>query len=133
VIQDTERDAAVVRQAIEAMGALQVDLVRELVHDDLVLELPFRPAPLPTRLDGDDAHAFMRLLTRVLTRLEFHSIAVHGSTTPGLVFAEYRSNGLTTTGAPYCNTYAAVFEVRDGRISRWREFFDPSVLQAAFP
>jgi uncharacterized protein len=124
-------DAEIVDRAIRAVGALDIAEARRWLADDLVLELPFRGGDLPRTLIGDDAHAFMAFLPRVFVRMNFTEIAVHGVTTSGVVAAEYVSNGVTKSGDPYCNSYAAFFDVADGKIVRWREYFNPDVIVAA--
>jgi ketosteroid isomerase-like protein len=124
-------DTEIVGRVITAMGVLDVDEVRRWVADDLVLELPFRAGGFPTTLVGEDAHAFMRLVDKLFERMDFYDIVVHGATPSGVIAAEYKSNGLTKTGKPYPNVYAAFLEVRDGKVIRWREYFNPDVVTAA--
>jgi len=130
-MSDVPSEAEIVERAIRAVGELDVDEVLRWVADDLVLELPFRAGGFPTTLVGADAHAFLRLVGRLFDRMDFFEIVVHGMTPSGVIVAEYKSNGLTRTGKPYRNQYAAFFEVRSGKVSRWREYFDPDVVAAA--
>jgi ketosteroid isomerase-like protein len=123
---------ALVRRLLEAVGRLDMDAALELVSDDLVLELPFR-ADGPRRLDGDDARAFMRLMPKVFSELSFRDVVIHGALPSGVVVAEYRSDGCTRAGHPYPNRYVGFFEVHDDRVARWREYYDPAVVAAAFP
>lgn len=124
-------DVEVVEQALRAMGELRMDDLFALIADDLVLELPFRAGGFPQTLVGDDARAFMKLVNRLFDRMDFWEITVHGPTPSGVIAAEYKSNGLTKTGKAYPNVYAAFFEVRDGKVSRWREYYNPDVVAAA--
>lgn len=125
-------DLATVRRAIDAMGDLDIDAVFELLADEFVLELPFRADGGRRRMEGDDARAFMRALPKLLTEMPFHDVVVHGALPSGEIVAEYRSAGITKAGRDYSNTYVAFLTVADGRIVRWREFFDPNVVAAAF-
>ncbi len=127
-----DRDVEVVRQLIARIGRLEVDAALELLADDLVLELPFRGDGGPRRLEGDAARRFIRAMPKLFATLPFHDIVVHGALPSGQVVAEYASDGTTHTGRSYRNTYVAFFGVRDGRIATWREYFDPSVVDAAF-
>jgi ketosteroid isomerase-like protein len=121
----------VVAKAIRAISDLDVDEALRWVATDLILELPFRSGGHPTTLVGADAHAFLRFMPKVFARMEFHDVVIHGATPSGLIAAEYRSNGLTRTGKPYANTYAAFFEVADGQVTRWREYFNPDIVTEA--
>ena len=124
-------DVEVVERAIRAVGDLDIEEARRWLADDLVLELPFRGGGLPCTLVGEDAHSFMALLPRIFERMHFTEVTVHGPTASGVIAAEYVSDGLTKAGLPYPNVYAAFFEVTDGKITRWREYFNPDVIVAA--
>ena len=124
-------DVEIVEQALRAMGELDIETLRSLMADDLVLELPFRSGGFPTTLVGPDAHGFMRLVKRLFDRMDFYDVVVHGQLPSGVIAAEYKSNGLTKTGRAYPNVYAAFLEVRDGKVTRWREYFNPDVVTAA--
>lgn len=126
-------DVGVVRRVIELVGGFEIEAALELVSDDLVLELPFRADGGPRLLEGDAATGFVRAMPKLFERLPFHDVVVHGRLPSGLVVAEYRSDGLTRTGRPYLNSYVGFFEVTDGRITSWREYFDPMVVAEAFP
>lgn len=127
------QDVNVVRELIDRIGRLDVDGALELVADDVVLELPFRGDGGPRRLEGDAARRFVRAMPKLFATLPFHDVVVHGTLPSGQVVAEYASDGTTHAGRSYRNTYVALFEVRDGRIATWREYFDPTVIAAAFP
>jgi hypothetical protein len=126
-------DVAVVEQAIGLLGALQIEQALELCTDDFVLELPFRADGGPRTMAGDDAKRFMRVLPKLLARLTLTDVVVHGALADGQIVAEYRSDGTTHAGQPYCNSYVGFFELREGRIARWREYFDPNIIARAFP
>lgn len=128
-VDDPDR---LVRRAIDAMGALDVEAVIALLADDFVLELPFRADGGSPRMESDAARAFMRAMPTLLAEMPFHDVVVHGALPTGEIVAEYRSDGVTHAGRPYRNRYVAFFTVRDGRIARWREFFDPTAVTSAF-
>lgn len=127
---DESTAVEIVERAIRAVGDLDIEGARRWLSDDLVLELPYRSGGQPRTLVGDDAHAFMALLPKLFDRMHFVDVDVHGPTPSGLIAAEYRSDGVTKSGRPYPNSYAAFFEVEDGRVVRWREYFNPDVVAA---
>jgi uncharacterized protein len=130
---NADHDVAIVREVIELVGRLEIEAALEHVTDDLVLELPFRGDGGPRRMEGDDAKAFMRAMPKLFSQLPFLDIEVHGSLPSGQVVAEYRSAGVTHAGRAYPNSYVTFFELRGDRIAIWREYFDPTVVTAAFP
>lgn len=126
-------DIRAVQRALDAMGELDIDAVSALLTDDFVLELPFRADGGPRELDAAAALAFMRAMPKLFRAMPFHDVVVHGALPSGEIVAEYRSEGVTKAGRDYPNRYVAFFTMCDGRIARWREFFDPNVVAAAFP
>jgi hypothetical protein len=64
------------------------------------------------------AHNFSRLFRNV--KNEFRSMVAEGN----LVLTEHRFSALLANGRDYVNDYCFAYEVRDGRISRIREYMD---------
>jgi ketosteroid isomerase-like protein len=133
VIAVDDDDLGTVRRALDAMGELDIAAVLALLDDEFVLELPFRADGGPRTLTDDDARAFMRAMPKLFREMPFHDVVVHGALPSGEIVAEYRSDGVTKAGRAYPNRYVAFFTMREGRIARWREFFDPNVVATAFP
>lgn len=125
-------DETVVRKLLEAVSALRIDDAAALLSPDLLLELPFRHDGGQSVLRGEAALRFIRSMSRLFSRMDFIGITVHGRAGSGVIAAEYRSNGLTKAGESYVNGYAGFFDVRDGKVTRWREYYDPVVIQKAF-
>ena len=125
-------DEALVRKLLEAVSALRIDDAAALLSPDLLLELPFRHDGGQPSLRGEAALRFIRSMPKLFTRMDFTEITVHGRAGSGVIAAEYRSNGLTKAGEAYVNGYAGFFDVRDGKVTRWREYYDPMVIQKAF-
>ena len=131
-VGEADRDVDVVRRALQLVSDLDMDAALELLTEDVVLELPFRSDGGPRTMRGADARSFFRSLPKLLSRLDFREVAVHGALPSGLVVAEYSSSGLTRSGKDYPNRYVGFFTLRDGLIAGWREYFDPTIVSAAF-
>lgn len=125
-------DAAVVRKVLELISDLRADEALQLVADDLLLEMPVRHDGGPPEMRGEAARRFIGAIPKLFSRMNFTEITVHGTTPGGVIAAEYASDGATRAGEPYRNRYAGFFEVRNGKIVRWREYFDPVVIKTAF-
>jgi ketosteroid isomerase-like protein len=126
-------DTEIVERVLGLMADLDVEAVLGYVADDLVLELPFRADGGPRRMEGDAAKRFIRAMPKLLDSMPFPEVVVHGPVPSGQIVAEYRSEGVTHAGRPYHNAYVGFFTLHDGRITSWREYFDPNVVAAAFP
>ncbi|MCU4186669.1 nuclear transport factor 2 family protein [Acidiferrimicrobium sp. IK] len=118
---------------IGLVGDLEVEAALQLTSDALVLELPFRSDGGPRRMVGHEAHAFVRAMPKLFSQLRFRDVVIHGQVRSGRVVAEYRAEGITRAGRPYPNSYVAFFELRDGQVASWREYFNPTVVASAFP
>jgi uncharacterized protein len=129
---DEHDGVGIVRRLIERVGALDIDGVMALLADDFVLELPFRVDGGPRRLVGEEAKSFIKLMPKLFSQLPFVDVTIHGPVPSGQIVAEYRSEGVTRNGRPYENAYVGFFEVEDGRVAAWREYFDPTVIATAF-
>lgn len=129
--QRTRSAADAARAFLTGLEALDIDGALANFHDDAVQEMPFAPPGFPDRLDGiaalrrqygglPDAYTSMRFpIGRVID---------DGDT----AVVEYRGEIELRGSGRYDNDYIGVFEARDGRIARFVERFDPTVLSAAF-
>jgi ketosteroid isomerase-like protein len=126
-----------VRAVVELLATLsggRYDEVELRLTPDAVFHAPYLHGSGPG-VEGGPAVAAMlrRFLGRSFDPLSFTIDRIHLGLDPSTVVVEYRSAGLTrVSGAPYANTYVGIFEVRDGRIALWREFFDPRQVDLAF-
>lgn len=125
-----------IRQLLALSGAMDVEGLAGLLAPDVVMELPYAPEPLPRRYDGlSEVLAFQRLAAGLFSSFALEVdrvLVVDGGRS---VVAEYRSQGVAAgSGLPYRNQYVTVFDLDSGgRVRRWREFYDPAAVQAAFP
>ena len=119
---------ALAERVITTCGNLRPQEVREDFAEDAVLALPYAPAGTPKETVGrDQIVAYISLLGNYI---EPGIFADHAFDTlagdPGVVVARYSaSTRLLTTGSPYENTYITLVTVRDGKVARYEEFFDP--------
>jgi uncharacterized protein len=126
-----------IRELLALAGAMDVEGIARHLAPDVVMELPYAPPPLPRRYDGLSAVlGFQRRTAGLFERFVIEVERVHvapGPTT--VVVAEYRSDGVVAaSGRPYRNRYVTVFELDPSdRIRRWREYYDPAAVRAAFP
>jgi ketosteroid isomerase-like protein len=72
-------------------------------------------------------------MRRSFADLRAYDITTHAMVEDGPAIATWRPEG-TTAGKPrpYRNTYISMIQARDGRIDRYREYFDPLASLRAF-
>ncbi|MBP2051213.1 ketosteroid isomerase-like protein [Streptomyces griseochromogenes] len=103
----------------------------DLWDDDGVLEFPFAPEGWPERLEGKTAVAdYMRHYPDHVDVHDFPDVKIHQTTVPETVVVEMRGVGrLVETGRPFNMTYIAVVTVKDGRITSYRDYWNPLAVQ----
>ncbi|WNE95289.1 nuclear transport factor 2 family protein [Streptomyces luomodiensis] len=95
--------------------------------EDGVMEFPFAPDGWPERLAGKEAiAAYMRHYPDHIDLREFPALRIHQTTDPQTIVVEMRGVGrLVRTGSPFDMTYIAVVTVRDGRVTSYRDYWNP--------
>jgi ketosteroid isomerase-like protein len=129
-----ERNMAIVRRYIDAINRWDFDAKRELLAEDAVFEMPYAPEGFERRIDGrDNILAFVETIPSIIDAENLHDVRLETYySDPGEIIAEYRSDMvLKPTGAEYRNEYVSRFTVRDGRITRFAEHYDPIRLVVA--
>ena len=133
----TPTPAERIREVLALAGAMDVEAIARHLAPDVVMELPYAPPALPRRYDGLSAVlAFQRSSKALFSRFALEVERVHVAEGPAtVVVAEYRSAGVVAaSGREYRNRYVTVFELDPSdRIRRWREYYDPAAVRAAFP
>ncbi|NEM05691.1 nuclear transport factor 2 family protein [Geodermatophilus normandii] len=126
------QERAVVEAYLDAVGRLDLPAIEATFADDVELVLPYAPPGFPKVSRGRAAamEVYPEGLMDPMDFSDYRIDALEGR--PGEWVAEYTSNTrVLTTGRPYRNTYISRFSIRNGRITRLAEFFDPIVLVTA--
>jgi uncharacterized protein len=129
-----EQNMAVVRRYIDAINRWDFDTKRELLADDAIFEMPYAPEGFERRITGrDNIIAFVETVPAIIDAENLHDVRLATLyADPGEIVAEYRSDMvIKPTNAPYRNEYVSRFTVRDGRITRFAEYYDPIRLVVA--
>ncbi|QTZ90299.1 nuclear transport factor 2 family protein [Streptomyces auratus] len=92
-----------------------------------VMEFPFAPQGWPERLAGKEAiAAYMRPYPDHIDLHDFPDLRIHQTTDPETIVVEMRSVGrLVETDSPFDMTYIAVVTAQDGRITSYRDYWNP--------
>ncbi|MEU4270069.1 nuclear transport factor 2 family protein [Streptomyces sp. NPDC026092] len=103
--------------------------------EDGVMEFPFAPPGMPSRLDGREAiAAYMRPYPDSIDVHDFPEadLRIHETTEPRTIVVEMRGVGRLVEGDhPFDMTYIAVVTVEDGRFTSYRDYWNPlAVLDA---
>ena len=116
---------AVVRKFCSSFAAHDAEAVRPFFTDDVV----YHNIPMDPVVGADNAVAFLAGFLSMCDKMEFeiHHLAVNGD----VVLTERTDTftmGDTVAPLPVMGT----FEVRDGRICAWRDYFDMAQVTKMF-
>ncbi|ONF74332.1 nuclear transport factor 2 family protein [Amycolatopsis keratiniphila] len=103
----------------------------DLWSDEGTMEFPFAPDGWPKRLEGKQAvAAYMRHYPDHVELHDFPGLRIHQTTDPETIVVEMRGVGrLVETDAPFDMTYIAVVTVHEGRITSYRDYWNPLAVQ----
>ncbi|MDC0770245.1 nuclear transport factor 2 family protein [Streptomyces sp. HD] len=99
----------------------------DLWDEDGVFEFPFAPEGWPRRLEGKAAvFDYMRDYPDHIDLHDFPDLKIHQTLDPETIVVEMRGVGrLVPSGDPFDMTYVAVVSVADGRITHYRDYWNP--------
>ena len=126
-----EQMEARVYAALNAIVRADMAPFLALFHEDGVMEYPFRPPGPPERIAGKPALA--AALGHYPDHLRLHRILPHATHhAPDVMVLEFAADGTAVaTNRNFHQTYVAVIAHSDGKVSSWRDYWDPLVAAQA--
>lgn len=110
---------AIVLEFCDAWKARDVDAILGFFHDDAVYHnIPIEPAVGP-----DAIRAVVEMFVPPADAIEFEVHQIFSNAAGDTVFTE-RTDRFVMGGKTIALPVAGVFELRDGRIAAWRDYFD---------
>ena len=123
------RPAEVAERFLRAMVSPDPGEMADLYAEHVVIEMPFAPPSLaPSRIETgrDELRARFRAgrAARVYSRTE--RVVVHETADPEVIILEYDLHGeLRPARTPFVQSFVLVMTVRDGVITRSRDYTNP--------
>ena len=123
-------NVALVRRFIEAINdSWNIEIMRELVSDDFLFMIPFAPDWFQVRREGkENALRFLNSVRDLMDPENLHDLRIDtcaGDSSD--VIAEYKSaTRMKGTNLPYRNEYIGRFRIREGKITVFAEYLDPT-------
>ena len=115
----TEDSGKIVSEFLASWTTDDIDLMLTYFHDDAVYHnIPMAPAV------GKDA--IRELLAQFLLGMEDFRAVVHHQLASGDIVMQERTDSFVVDGQQRDLPICGVFELEDGRIKSWREYFDLS-------
>jgi len=122
------RDAGGLLDAHLALIGTDIERWLELFAEDAVVEFPYaRPLGLPERLEGREAiRRYFGDTPKHFLGLVFTNVQRYLTTDPEVAIAEaHGSATIAATGRQYEQDYIMLVKTRAGRISLYREYWNP--------
>ena len=126
---------AVARAFVEALKRGDSDELVRLLDEGFIMESAYpilagEDQPGSRRCGPEAARNFFATISSILSYVRFRDESWR-TTTDRLVLFEAEGEMAYLDGRPYNNSYLWFFEVKDGRISRLKEYFSPVVWARA--
>jgi ketosteroid isomerase-like protein len=141
VSEDSENQSAAIQHRLQSYLTLfsqqRWDEWIDLWADDGVLEFPFAPPGRRRRYAGKaDILAYMKAVAaRMAGRIKSEGLEyfqAHPMADPQMICLEMGIKGrILETGAPYNQKYISIIEMKGGKISLYREYWNPIVSMDA--
>ena len=116
---------------------VQADVPRWLAlwNDDAVFEYPFAPPGYPPEVRGIEALTrHFQHFPEFIRFFEFADVTMHAQQDPERLITEFTCRGeMVATGKPYHQKYIGVLHMTNGKISHYRDYWNPLVVLDAFP
>lgn len=126
--------AEVFRTSVELLRAGDLAAYLQLFDDDVVMEFPFAPEGAPRRLDGiAEVRGYLDGYPDLLHIDDVtHWVAHRDADDPEVVVVEFAVAGqVVATSQPYRMGYVAVVRVVEGKIVRYRDYWNPDAAREA--
>jgi uncharacterized protein len=117
------RNKFLARQAAQALGRLEVEKFLALLADDVSFETPVRNTVFGGKKTKDQLRQELGMMRDVLPNgvaLTVHTITAEDDR----VHLELSGTAQTANGKEYNNRYHWFIQVRDGKVSVFRDYFD---------
>ncbi|GAA3129281.1 nuclear transport factor 2 family protein [Streptomyces rectiviolaceus] len=121
-------------RSLDLLLAKDIDGWVALWAPDGVFEFPFALPGAPHRLAGRDAvRGYMADYPDHIDLRSFEDLTVHRTDDPETIVVELRGTGrAVATGRPFDMPYIQVVTVHDGRITRFRDYWNGALAADAF-
>jgi uncharacterized protein len=98
----------------------------DLWSPDGVFIIPYAPAGFPDRIEGRSRlEPLYRQLFEGYGELRYHELEIRPLLDPNAFVATWVTDVDLRAGGRYVNKLIAMFELRDGKVVRYVEYFDP--------
>ena len=127
-----EEGVAGVERCFAALAQLDAEALCENYTEDYVLELPYFKPMEPLVVEGrENVRAYLGQFLHI-QQMNLTFTGYHWIDEEQVLVAEYVSEGrFLDTDEPYANNYVGYWYMRDGKLCRLREYYNPQAPRAS--
>jgi ketosteroid isomerase-like protein len=132
LVKLNETNTAIVRQAIEDIGNLNVEGLLAIIDDDIDFRL-MGTSPISRKLRGKEA--YMGIVAEVGSYLDGFIELTVDDLIPAGDWVIVRASGhavMKATGADYDNEYCMMWKLKDGKVVKLREYTCTKLIMEHF-
>lgn len=121
-----ESDKAVIEKFFRVQEVKDLDAFASTIHPDIVLNTPFAPSSFPQETRGKESVVdIWRNLFETFGDLRIPERSIYATDKEGFYFVQWKVNIETPTGNQYQSRVVGTFQMQDGMIFKYDEFFNP--------
>lgn len=128
----SDDNKAAIENFFTALEKLDIPAFMKVWTDNAKQSMPLAPNGFPRELNGKAAiFNQYKGLPENYTKMSFPR-KISATDNPNKVIVQYNGIIPLKDGGEYNNNYVGIFEIRNGKIERFTEYFDPFILENAF-
>lgn len=129
------KTAELAERFLNALTTRDINKVMPLWNEGGVMEFPFAPGGSPNKFQGAEAiRTTLSSAFEMRPRMKFFDVKSYQAADSDFAFIEFKGDMTLKSGQPYNNIYIAKVEAHEGKLSLFKEFFNPLVdLEAGNP
>jgi ketosteroid isomerase-like protein len=128
----TERNRKVVDNFFVALETRRFELLKEVFAEKGTQLNPYAPAAFPKSFEGAKTiyQQYRRLVTN-FGQMKF-PIRIYATEDPDFFFVTFKGEIEIKAGGKYENDYLGTFQLENGKVTEYREYFNQVVMAKAF-
>jgi len=135
VTSTNKRDAEqILEQFLTFMLEKDMDKWISLWDEHAVFEFPFALPDFPEKIEGKaNIYEYIKDFPEKINLFRFTTPQIHHILNSNILVAEFKCEGqVVHTGLPYKQTYISVIEINNGKISHYKDYWNPLVAIESF-
>ncbi|RAS77482.1 hypothetical protein A4U60_17875 [Priestia endophytica] len=124
----------ILKQFLTFMLEKDMDKWINLWDEHAIFEFPFGPSNYPAKIEGkSNIYTYIKDFPKKIHLYKFSTPQIHHTLNSNVLIAEFKCEGqVIDTGLPYKQKYISVIEITNGKISHYRDYWNPIVAIEAF-